>query len=296
MRAVKSDTPGREISTKEALYRAVLANPRDDLPRKVFADHCYEIGEPQRGEFILTQLELERARNAGWQEDLKAGLLTSSDPAAEHRERMMTLEKTARRLLLNPAEKSGAVGTNFTHWAGSALRLTTGPHERGGNFLVFERGFVGRLSVSLYSWMGGPCGCLFGPYRRPCRVCRDDVSWVSGLGPQLVARHPIEALRINSAYFTPCNDYQSVGAYHWSQETRTENVVRGHWWAIPACLDLPWGTHPSGVRASFVSESAARAAVDSAALSWARRMAEQPDLLREQTRERAALYGVNLYP
>lgn len=292
MSVLKSSKSGEDISTKEALYRAILAAPRDDIPRRVFADHCYEIGEPQRGEFILTQIELDRARKAGWQADHEAGVLTSSDPISEHGNRLAELSRRANELLRLPAEKSGADGTNSTHWAGSACRLLTGPHRESGNGVIFDRGLVGNVTASLRSWMGGPCNCLFESSRRSCNWYHRGVPWINGLGPQLVARHPIEELRLSGFYFSAYNSYRPAGLYRYTQETSTENLARGQWWAIPACLELPWVRHSSGVMVAFASDDEGRTAVASAALSWARQMAQNPDLFFEQVRERAALYGI----
>ena len=49
------------MTQRDALLRAVCENPDDDLPRLVFADWCDENGEPERAEFIRTQIELRRS-------------------------------------------------------------------------------------------------------------------------------------------------------------------------------------------------------------------------------------------
>jgi uncharacterized protein (TIGR02996 family) len=49
------------MTQRDALLRAVCDNPDDDLPRLVFADWCDENGEPERAEFIRTQIELRKA-------------------------------------------------------------------------------------------------------------------------------------------------------------------------------------------------------------------------------------------
>lgn len=48
------------MSEREALLRAVCANPDDDTPRLVFADWLQENGEEARAEFIRVQIELAR--------------------------------------------------------------------------------------------------------------------------------------------------------------------------------------------------------------------------------------------
>jgi uncharacterized protein (TIGR02996 family) len=43
---------------RDALLRAVVANPDDDAPRLVYADWLDEHGDPDRAEFIRIQIEL----------------------------------------------------------------------------------------------------------------------------------------------------------------------------------------------------------------------------------------------
>jgi uncharacterized protein (TIGR02996 family) len=50
------------MSEREALLRAVLADPEDDAPRLVYADWLEEHGDPDRAEFIRVQCELARMR------------------------------------------------------------------------------------------------------------------------------------------------------------------------------------------------------------------------------------------
>ncbi len=45
-------------TTEAALMAAILASPDDDLPRLVFADWCDENGQPERAEFIRTEIEM----------------------------------------------------------------------------------------------------------------------------------------------------------------------------------------------------------------------------------------------
>jgi uncharacterized protein (TIGR02996 family) len=45
------------MSDGEALFRAILENPADDMPRLLFADWLQENGKPERAEFIRLQCE-----------------------------------------------------------------------------------------------------------------------------------------------------------------------------------------------------------------------------------------------
>jgi uncharacterized protein (TIGR02996 family) len=48
------------MTDEDALLRAIVASPEDDAPRLVYADWCEENGDPDRAEFIRTQIELAR--------------------------------------------------------------------------------------------------------------------------------------------------------------------------------------------------------------------------------------------
>lgn len=58
------------MTQREALLRAVLVNPADDLPRMVYADWLEERGQPERADFIRVQIELERRE---WRYDPEVG-------------------------------------------------------------------------------------------------------------------------------------------------------------------------------------------------------------------------------
>ena len=45
---------------RDALYRAICAQPDEDTPRLAFADLLDEEGEPDRARFVRTQVELAR--------------------------------------------------------------------------------------------------------------------------------------------------------------------------------------------------------------------------------------------
>ena len=64
----------------EALLRAVLEEPADDLPRLALADWFDERGEADRAEFIRCQLELARIRHRpGSLQDDRAKLYRQRD-------------------------------------------------------------------------------------------------------------------------------------------------------------------------------------------------------------------------
>src|SRR5262249_3928589 len=50
---------GTVMTRDEAFLQAILEDPEDDTPRLVYADWLEENGQPERGEFIRIQIELE---------------------------------------------------------------------------------------------------------------------------------------------------------------------------------------------------------------------------------------------
>ncbi len=99
------------MTDRDALIRAVIAAPENDLPRLVFADWLEEHGEPTRAEFIRLQCELGQVEEFG--------------------PRWRALRERAEKLL----------GPNREKWS----------QELAGRKLLnveFRRGFVGEATVS----------------------------------------------------------------------------------------------------------------------------------------------------
>src|SRR5688572_11118603 len=68
----------------DALLRAIVANPADDLPRLVYADWLDEHGDPARAEFVRVQCGLARTDEADPRyrhlEDREHDLLSEHEP------------------------------------------------------------------------------------------------------------------------------------------------------------------------------------------------------------------------
>src|SRR5438874_15042 len=93
------------MSVESALLRAIRDRPDDDLPRLAYADLVEEAGDPDRGEFIRTQIEVSR--------------LADDDPRRrelEDREHELLAENEARWLgdLASPGCEPG--DTPFHGW------------------------------------------------------------------------------------------------------------------------------------------------------------------------------------
>jgi len=98
------------MNTGDALFRACLDDPDDDLPRLVYADWLQENGEPERAEFIRLQVVIARHWRTG---DIPAG--------AEGRESEL---RAAHKAEWNP--------------------LPAPLHDAS----YFERGFIDHVSIS----------------------------------------------------------------------------------------------------------------------------------------------------
>jgi uncharacterized protein (TIGR02996 family) len=76
------------MTEREALLRSIIAAPDDDLPRLVFADWCDEHGDPERAEFVRTQVEFARKSRHAEGVDNRLGK-HSVELWAEHRKRWL---------------------------------------------------------------------------------------------------------------------------------------------------------------------------------------------------------------
>ncbi len=76
--------PPAADATLAALYKAVLANPDDDLPRLVYADRLEELGNTARAEFIRLQIHV--ANTKPWDEGHADALVKSRVLYDRHQE------------------------------------------------------------------------------------------------------------------------------------------------------------------------------------------------------------------
>jgi uncharacterized protein (TIGR02996 family) len=76
--------PTAADSTLATLYKAVLANPDDDLPRLVYADRLDELGDHPRAEFIRAQIHV--ANTNPWDEGHADALVKSKVLLDRHEE------------------------------------------------------------------------------------------------------------------------------------------------------------------------------------------------------------------
>lgn len=209
----------------ESFLPAILANPPDDLPRLVLCDWleakagydtchvCNGVGEiepparrhgrylkpttcpecagtgsvsngyAERAEFIRTQIEIAQIE----------GRQRSVGPVLSRAAVLTTVAKDLLR-------------ANWSAWGpkGATYCLNFNGPGPGAFGVGFSRGFVSEVAGTLALWTGRNCGCTnwgrdASNWSRPmlghpnCQDCKGD-GVIPGIGPAVVAAHPIEKL------------------------------------------------------------------------------------------------------
>lgn len=146
------------MTDREALLSAVIATPKDDLPRLVFADWLEENGEAERAEFIRVQCQISEG---------KEGRVITTQK--EH-SRINGLYARSAQLRYLPN------GNTRTDWT-SGIDVTGAGH--------WKRGFIHNLTAPL-SWLieHGPVICREHPVesvgvtdKRPDESREGDAWW-----------------------------------------------------------------------------------------------------------------------
>lgn len=172
-----------------ALLPPVLAAPRDDLPRRVYADRCLELGYEARGQFILQQLHVaslcETCGGCGFyvRETILAPRFTVHYSAPEYHDvqpcpgcnaggnrvpeapalnHVLAGAANVRRLknrcdaLLGSPSSDGAASQNETAWTLPAIDVVfrDGRPNDGRVFhWTWSRGFISNLILSRPDWV-----------------------------------------------------------------------------------------------------------------------------------------------
>jgi len=225
------------MNTGELLLKAVLADPADDLPRLVYADWLDENGEPERAEFIRVGCQLAKL---------------PGHPAAGG---------DVARLYSRAVD----LGSQNLHWATVPAGLARRYFALGGGEtgVVFRRGFVAEVRCDIFDWCGGECqrcdwyGHMYdevdGP-EEPCLRC-DGVTIAPGIGPQIVAEHPVERVVL-----TDCEPISHAGGWRWGF-----GIGGGAFLPQDIYLLLP----EDGQRRGFATRTTATQALSVAAIKWA---------------------------
>ncbi len=137
------------MSDREAFVAAIAANPHDDLPRLVFADWLDEHGDPERAEFIRTQIRWHHAdADERKQLDQRAGELFR-----EHWQRWFGPFLHALEPNIDPShwtvESSGGGGFLLPFNTHSPKPSATVPAVM---HLFVRYGFISRVGVDVTRW------------------------------------------------------------------------------------------------------------------------------------------------
>lgn len=132
------------MTEREALLRAVLVDPADDLPRLVYADWLEENGEAERAVFIRCHVEEERLRHT-------------------HRHghpggcRKCKLVRRVCRWVESDGGGKAVFRESFPGYVGAVWyggrSVMVDPADRRSTELEFVRGMVGHVSCTLAEWV-----------------------------------------------------------------------------------------------------------------------------------------------
>ena len=170
-----------------ALLRGVLADPASDFLRLVLADWIEEHGDGDRAEYIRDAVAFDAL---GYPEG-------PCPPGCQCGGAGTALKRT--------------IAERGDEWAGAAF----GPAVISE--LVWRRGFVSGVTLTLAAFVGGPCGECDGGYVRAgpdshwCRACQG-IGRTPGIAAALFAAHPIEEVTLPDV-----GTVQSFGGWHFAR-------------------------------------------------------------------------------
>ncbi len=130
------------MGDRDALFRAIVANPDEDLPRLIFADAIEADGEEEYAEFIRLQCEMGRLEDDGSDTQSVYEFLAERDTETLAAIDWSTLDPgMAHRLALHRRtnELYQAHHQDWTKWL---------PKECGLQWGAFARGFPGQASLT----------------------------------------------------------------------------------------------------------------------------------------------------
>jgi len=138
------------VNEQSALLQAICASPQDDLPRLVYADWLDDHGEPDRAEFIRTQVELARRDVMEKCEYPSTRCNVNSLQQWTHASNcpLGILRRREKELL----DKWGAFAYSpgGFDWCENCTDLS---HVRGTVGVFFSRGFVSRVTCDAETWL-----------------------------------------------------------------------------------------------------------------------------------------------
>jgi uncharacterized protein (TIGR02996 family) len=197
------------------LFRAILEDPFDDVPRLLLADVLEEAGDGERAEFMRVQCELAKWERSDWLPEQKQEL---TEPL-RRRERELFAEAY-------PALTSGLPGEALDYLVeGLSCRRRFG--DRTAIF-TFRRGFVASVTLTCADWCGAECQSCQPPGRviffRDCLRCHG-TGRTGRHGPTLVQAAPIEGVAFSDVTVGRWSD----GSYYLTIPGSTYDCPRVPW-------------------------------------------------------------------
>lgn len=185
--------------TESGLLAAILAQPADDLPRLVYADHLDEVagGYDPRAEFIRCQIELANAPPPMYHDS------RFDQYTPVYAEPWQTLRTRERELAVHAVD-----------WWNLPVPVHTGfgAPPPGTVGVMATRGFVSHVTASLATLYGGECercggdGTIQDPYDvydvdipDRCPAC-SGTGRTTGILPALVRCQPVTEVRVSGVY------------------------------------------------------------------------------------------------
>jgi uncharacterized protein (TIGR02996 family) len=132
--------------SEESFLQAIYRNPRDDMPRLVYADWLDENSNSDRAEFIRLQFEIAAQR---------AGLVAASE---ENDRRQDWLEQRERELLEKNWQQWLRPLHSWILYRNCDTNILTYENITGNRAVVrFRKGFPGEVNLNTDTFLGIPC-------------------------------------------------------------------------------------------------------------------------------------------
>ena len=169
------------MTERDAFIADICEHPEDDAPRLIFADWLDDHGEPDRAEFVRTQMELARCpQQIAWLEQMPVESWTGDPVEGQLLRRLDGLRHRERHLL-------SIHWPRWLHESFDSLAFDVGTSARDDN----------DFGVSLYSKQKGELGHFDCSFRRGfvAEVKLPLAVWLVH-GPKLVRQQPIERVEV----------------------------------------------------------------------------------------------------
>lgn len=182
--------------TESTFMAAILAKPREDAPRLVYADWLEEHGDTARAEFIRIGCKMASCRMCHRKDGTKR-----KDGYSANCGRCKPLRRREQALL----EQHGA------EWAKPVCDILDCGFDLANQHIRFERGFIGAVELRMEEFVGGRCERCDGdgqahgsdrpsqwssdPNYMKCPVCHG-TGRVPGIAKELFRAAPITSVKL----------------------------------------------------------------------------------------------------